>query len=360
MNRIISKKWMAFFTLLLMVVVVASCSKKDETSSSSSEVDKISQETTGQEKTGSEASKPEYIFKLGYGGAITNARHLAAVKFAEYVNAESEGRVQIDLYPSEMLGSDSEMAEMASMGNLDMTINAMGVVANYEPKVSIFELPFLFSSYERVDVVLDSEFGMSLLSSLPDAGLRGLAYWENGLRQITNSVKPIEKPSDLDGLKIRTPENAMTLSIFKALGANPSPLAFSELYLALSQGSFDGQENPIANIHASKFEEVQKYLSITNHKYEALVFLVSEEVWQKMPEDIQKLISTSAKIFGDVHRDMVRSDEATMIEDLESKGMTISRPDLKAFQEATEVVYDEYGQKFGQELINQVKELASE
>ena len=300
-----------------------------------------------------------YVFKLGYGGAVTNARHLAATQFAEWVAEESQGRIKIDLYPTEMLGTDAEMAEMCSMGNLDMTINAVGVVSNYEPKIAIFELPFLFSDYESVDRVLDSDFGISVLDSLPKRGLHPLAYWENGFRHVTNNVRAIVTPADLKGLKLRTPENPMTLAIFSALGARPSPLAFSELYLALSQGSFDGQENPIANIHASKFYEVQKYLSLTNHKYEALVFLVSEKVWNSMPADIQKIISDGAKKYAIVHRSMVRANEGDQIEDLKAKGMNVNTPDLVPFQAATASVYTEYEKKFGKEIISQVKAMAS-
>ena len=302
---------------------------------------------------GKEVAGP-VTYRLGYGGATTNPRHLAAVEFAKYVEEQSQGMVKIELFPSDMLGTDAEMVEMASMGSLDMTINAVGIIAKYEPKIAVFELPFLFSSYEKVDAVLDGEIGMGLLYSLPKQGIRGLAYWEKGLRQITNSVRPIERPADLQGIKLRTPENAMTLSIFRALGAKPAPLAFSELYLALSQGAFDGQENPIANIYASKFNEVQKYLSLTGHKYEALVFVVSEQVWSKMSSENQRLISEAAKKFGQVHREMVRSAEDTMIAELESKGMMVSRPDTKPFVEATASVYEEYAAKFGKDLIDKV------
>jgi tripartite ATP-independent transporter DctP family solute receptor len=308
---------------------------------------------------GQEAEGPT-VYRLGYGGAVTNPRHLSAEQFAAYVNEESDGEIRIDLFPSEMLGTDAEMVEMASMGSLDMTINAVGVVQNYEPKIAVFELPFLFETYEKVDKVLDSELGMGLLDSLPAQGLRGLAYWENGLRQITNSVRPIEKPADLQGIKLRTPENEMTLAIFRALGARPSPLAFSELYLALSQKSFDGQENPIANIHASRFDEVQDYLTISNHKYEALVFLVSESVWKKMPQDHKDLIAQAAKEFGQVHRDMVRSAEEEMIADLEQKGMKVSRPDLAPFVKATEPVYKQFEPVFGKDLIDQVRAMTAE
>ncbi len=305
-----------------------------------------------------EAAGPQ-TYRLGYGGAVTNPRHLSAEAFAKYVEEQSNGMVKIQLFPAEMLGTDKEMVEMASMGSLDMTINAVGIVASYEPKIAVFELPFLFSSYEKVDQTLDSELGMGILGSLPAKGLRPLAYWENGLRQVTNNVRAITSPTDLRGMKLRTPENAMTLSIFRALGANPAPLAFSELYLALSQGSFDGQENPIANIHASRFNEVQAHLAMTNHKYEALVFMVSEDVWKKMPQSTKDLVAEAAKKFGQYHRDMVRSQEADMIADLESKGMKVTRPNLAPFVEATASVYKEYEKTFGKDLIDQVRALAN-
>jgi tripartite ATP-independent transporter DctP family solute receptor len=302
----------------------------------------------------SSAGKDKQVFKLGYGGAVTNARHLSAEQFAKAVNTRSNGNITIDLYPTEMLGTDAEMAEMCSMDNLDMTINAVGIVANYEPKIAIFELPFLFSSYEKVDKVLDGDFGKQILSSLPAKGLRALAYWENGFRHITNDKRAINAPTDLAGLKIRTPENRMTLSIFRALGANPAPLAFSELYLALSQKSFDGQENPIANIHASKFYEVQKYLSITNHKYEALVFLVSEKLWQRMPQGAKDIIAPASMEFAQAHRKMVRDSEAAMIKEMQDKGMLVNRPDLTPFVAATASVYKEFESLFGKSNIDTI------
>jgi tripartite ATP-independent transporter DctP family solute receptor len=306
-----------------------------------------------------EGTQKVQTYRLGYGGAVTNPRHLSAEAFAKYVNEQSNGTVKIDLFPAEMLGTDKEMVEMASMGSLDMTINAVGIVASYEPKIAVFELPFLFSSYEKVDQTLDSQLGMGILDTLPAKGLRALAYWENGLRHVTNSVRAINTPADLRGMKLRTPENKMTLSIFRALGARPAPLAFSELYLALSQGSFDGQENPIANIHASRFNEVQEHLAMTNHKYEALVFLVSENVWKKMPQETKELISDAAKKFGQYHRDMVRDEEESMIADLQSKGMKVTRPNLTPFVEATAAVYQEYEKEFGKDLIDKVRELAN-
>ena len=161
-------------------------------------------------------------------------------------------------------------------------------------------------------------------------------------------------PMDLDGMKIRTPDNKMTISIFKSLGANPAPLAYSELYMALSQGVFDGQENPVVNIHASKLYEVQKYISLTNHKYESKPFIVSEKKWSKLPADVQKVIIDGAQKFAIENRAMFAEQNTALLSDLEAKGMTVSRPNLDPFRESTKAVYDEWADVFGEELVNKV------
>jgi tripartite ATP-independent transporter DctP family solute receptor len=300
--------------------------------------------------------KAEIVLKLGYGAPTTNPRHLMAEKYSKWVNEQTQGKVKIELYPAEMLGTDRQMAEALTMGTLDMSINAHGVIASYEPKLAAIELPFLFDSPEKVGKLLDGPIGEELAKDLPKKGMRILAYWENGLRHITNSKKPIEKPEDLKGLKIRTPENKMTLGIFKALGASPAPLAFPELYLALSQGVFDGQENPVTNIHAAKFWEVQKYISITNHKYESCPFVVSEKVWSKLPADVQKVLKEGAVKFAQEHRKLIQDNEAKLLQELEAKGMKVSRPDLKPFKEATKAVYTEWEATLGKDLIQKVLE----
>ncbi|WHH57330.1 TRAP transporter substrate-binding protein [Petroclostridium sp. X23] len=317
------------------------------------------QEPAAQEPAKKEENKDaEIVLKLGYGAPTSNPRHLVAEQYSKWVSEQTNGKVKIELYPAEMLGTDKQMAEAVTMGTLDMSINAHGVIASYEPKLAAIELPFLFDAPEKVGKVLDGEIGEELAKNLPAKGMRILAYWENGLRHITNSKKAIEKPEDLKGLKIRTPENKMTLAIFKALGASPAPLAFPELYLALSQGVFDGQENPVTNIHAAKFDEVQKYISITNHKYESCPLIVSETVWGKLPADVQKVLKEGAVKFAQEHRKMIQENEAKLLADLESKGMKVSRPDLKPFQEATKSVYAEWESVLGKDLIEKIQAAA--
>lgn len=306
-------------------------------------------------ETKEEVAKAEYVFKLGYGGATTNPRHLTAEKFKAWVEEQSKGRIQIDLYPSEVLGTDKQMIEMIMMGNLDLSINSQSLLSNHEPKMSIVELPFLFDNTEQAGKILDGAIGEEIAKDLPAKGIRILAYWENGIRQVTNSVRPVEKPEDLKGLKLRAPESKMTIDIFKSLGAQPTPFNFAELYLALQQKTFDGQENPITNIYASKFYEVQKYISITNHKYESCPMIASEKVWQTLPADVQELLKEGAVKFAQEHRKMVAENETGWLEDLAAKGMTVTKPDLDPFREATKDVYEKWEPILGKDMIERVQ-----
>lgn len=302
--------------------------------------------------------KADIVLKLGYSSPASNPWHICATDFAKYVNEKTNGKVQVDLFPAEMLGSDAEMAEMLKMGTLDMQIAPQGVVSNYEPKMAVLGLPFLFDSNEKAAKVLDGPIGEELAKNLPSKGMRVLAYWENGLRQTTNSKKPIETPADLKGLKIRTPNDKMTVSIYKTLGSNPAPLAYSELYLALSQHVFDGQENPVTNIYASKLYEVQKYLSITNHKYECKPFLISEKTWQKLPADVQKVIKEASQKYAVENRKLFKESDEKLLSELKAKGMQINKPDLEAFREASKPVYKDWESVFGVDLISRIKEEA--
>lgn len=305
------------------------------------------------------AAAPEYTIKLGHSDTTANLLHISLLNFAEAVNEQSNGRVKVEVFAAEQLGSNAEMAEMVQMGNLDAMMMPNGQEASYAPKLNALGLPFLFANYDQVYAVLDSEVGSSLVEDLADSNMIQLAYWENGLRQVTNNARPIEKPEDLNGLKIRTPEDKMTLAIFNALGASPSPLAFSELYLALQQGTFDGQENPVSNIYANNFQDVQKYLSITNHKYEPKNMIFSLSTWNKLPEDVQSILLDCAATYGQEHRDAIRDSADQMISELEAAGMEVNYPDTSLFQAATENVYtDFYAENdWAEALVGQMKDI---
>ncbi len=304
-------------------------------------------------------SAAEITIQIGHSDTTSNLIHISLEHFKEYVEEKSEGRVQVDLFASEQLGSNAEMAEMLEMGSLSAMMMPQGQEAVYAPKLNALGLPFLFNSYDAVYAVLDGEIGEELVADLESRNMVQLAYWENGLRQVTNSKKAIETPADLAGMKIRTPEDQMTISIFEALGASPSPMAFSELYLALQQGTFDGQENPVANIHANNFQDVQKYLTMTNHKYECKNMVFSKSIFDSYPEDIQELLIEAAKIYGDEHRKAIVDSQDAQLAELEEAGMEVGYPDTAAFQEATASVYDDFYAEndWAEDLVSRIQEV---
>jgi len=298
-----------------------------------------------------------FSIKIGHSDTTSNPIHVSLENFKAYVEEKSGGAVTVDIYAAEQLGSNTEMAEMLEMGSLDAMMMPQGLEATYAPKINTLGLPFLFEDYDSVYKVLDSEIGDELVADLADRNMIQLAYWENGLRQTTNSKRPLNKAEDFKGLKIRTPEDAMTIAIFTALGAAPSPLAFSELYLALQQGTFDGQENPVSNIHANNFQDVQKYLSMTNHKYECKNMVFSLTSWNKYPEDVQNLLKEAAKIYGDEHRKAIVDSQETMLKELQDAGMEVNEPDIEDLKAATASVYDDfYAQNdWAEDLVTRIK-----
>ncbi len=291
---------------------------------------------------GGSAKEETYTIRIGHSDTTQNLIHISLTHFAEAVNERTDGRVTIEIYAAEQLGSNKEMIEMVKMGSLDAMMLPSGQQADFCPKFKALSLPFLFSDYEHVYKVLDGEIGQELLEGLEENNMIQLAYWENGLRQFTNSKRPIEKPEDLEGLKFRTPEDKMTMAIFAAYGASASPFAFSELYLALQQGTFDGQENPVANIYANNFQDVQKYLTMVNYQYQPKDMIFSLTTWNKLPADIQEVLLECAKEFGAEHRKAIVDSEAQMLAELEAAGMEIGYPDTAPFIEQAQSVYTDF------------------
>jgi tripartite ATP-independent transporter DctP family solute receptor len=221
---------------------------------------------------------------LGHGAAPGNPRHEAAVKFADVLKARTAGRIEVQVAPSAQLGDDAAMLTALRTGALDMSANSQGAVANAVPEYAAFGMPFLFEGLPQAWKLLDGPLGKELAERSAEKGLVVLGYWDNGIRHMSNSKKPLLKPEDLKGLKMRTPPDAVTVDIMQALGAEAQQIKFAELYVALQQGVVDGQENPLMNIHASKLYEVQKFISLTGHKYEMTPFLMSKRSWDKLSD----------------------------------------------------------------------------
>lgn len=297
--------------------------------------------------------------RIGHSDTTSNLIHVSLLHFAEAVKERSGGEITVEVFAAEQLGSNAEMSEMIEMGNLDAMMMPSGQESNYAPKMLVLSLPFLFSDYDHVYKVLDGPIGDSIIADLASRNMVQVAWWENGLRQITNNVRPLEKPEDLQGLKIRTPEDDLTLAIFRAYGASPAPMAFSELYLALQQGTFDGQENPVANIFANNFQDVQKYITMVNYQYQPKNMIFNAARWNSFSDEQKKLLSDAAKEFGAEHRKAIRDNEESMLAKLKEAGMEVGYPDTKPFIDAAQSVYADFYKQhdWAEQLVNEINAL---
>ena len=302
--------------------------------------------------TSNAASDDITIIRFGHGQPETNERHTTVLHFKELVEEKSNGKIQIEIYPNEQLGSEPEMIESVTFNDLQMV--AASAFTQYDQRISVFELPYLFDSYEDAWETLDGEVGKEIAEPFLKDNLRIIAYFENGFRQITAN-KPINTPEDLKGIKIRTPEFPISVSTFTSLGANPTPMAFGELYMALQQGTVDAQENPVANTYASKFNEIQDYLIMSNHQYMPLPVAISQEFWQTLTVEEQAIIEESALDSAQFHRDLLRANEEKMIQELKDAGMEVIYPSTELFREKAEVVYDDFKKQYGDEIVDRVR-----
>jgi tripartite ATP-independent transporter DctP family solute receptor len=281
---------------------------------------------------------------LGHGAAPGNPRSEGALAFQRLVAEKSDGVVEIQILGQESVGSDTEMMVSVAAGTLDMSINSQGPFASYVPEAALIGLPFLFETAAHAYQVLDGPIQDSIAALAEEKGFHVLGFWDNGMRDISNSVRPIEVPEDLAGLKIRTPDDTMTIDIFNQLGANPTPMAFGELYLGLRQGAVDGQENPVVNIHSSSLHEVQSHLAVTGHKYEMNPFVVSTTRWESLGADVRTVIEEASLEALEVQRGLMLEQSEEIYAEFEQI-LEVTRPDRAAFREATAPVYEAWQQE---------------
>ncbi len=293
--------------------------------------------------------------KFAHESPTSNARHKAAMFFAEQVAKNSGGKAKVVVYHSGQLGGERQLIEALSLGGIDFTVAGAGMFAAYAPALELIEMPYLFPSYEKAHEVIDGPFGKKLTEPLKNKNIEFLAFWENGFRHVTNNVRPIVNPEDLKGVKIRTNKSKMRMETFKAYGSTPVPIDFPELYMAMSQGVVDGQENPLSNIYPSKFYEVQKYLSLTGHVYGALPMAASGTTWKKLSSELKDAIQKSSIEAGKYHRGLIRGEDDSLAVALKDKGMKINTPpDIKPFQKYAHRVWDLYRETLGDALVNEI------
>ena len=283
-------------------------------------------------------------------------RAKGAKQFAEEVAEKTGGAVEVQLYPSGQLGGDADLINSIALdsGTVDIIITDASNFATYDAKMGISALPFQFETFDDAWAFMDSDIEAAAEEGLLSQNMRVLAHYCNGFRCVTNSKGPINSPADMNGLLIRTPENPVIMATMTALGANPQPLSFSELYQALQQKTYDAQENPIPVIYNNNLYEVQEYLSITNHIYSGMCFTIAESSWNKLSADQQQIVSDAAKASADYDRELNEQQTNDLVSALEEKGMKINSPELAPFAAATEKVLTDNADTYG-DLLDQLK-----
>ena len=267
--------------------------------------------------------KPRLI-RFGYGLNEQSNQGRAAKVLADEIARLSGGKMKMRAIGAAALGPDVQMQQALIGGAQEMMVGSTATLIGITKEMALWDTPFLFSSAQEADAVLDGPIGQKVMDKLQDKGLVGLVYWENGFRNLTNNKRAVSKLEDLDGLKLRVMQNEVFLDSFKTLGANAIPLPFSELFSALETKTVDGQENPFNTILSSKFYEVQKYLTLTNHVYSPWIVLASKKWWDGLSKDEHKVLLDAAKLSRDFERKDTRDEAAKALSDLKAKGMQVN------------------------------------
>ena len=297
------------------------------------------------------------VIKLGHIAEATNPYGMGADKFAEIVKEKSKGEIEIKVFPSSQLGTQKELIEGMIYGTVDMTLTGTAELGTFQPQMALFDMPFLFKDRPHAYRSLDS-VGMEMGKPLEAKGIKLLGYMENGIRHMTNNVRPIKTPADMKGLKIRVMNNKVYVEMMKSLGASPTPMALAELYSAMQAGVVDGQENPSAHIFTKRFFEVQKYASLTGHAYAAEPVLISMMTWKKLTPAQQTIVQDAATEAIAWQRKMSETEDSEFWDKIKKTGkMEVIEVDRKPFKDATEVIYKSLAKTVGQANIDKVRAL---
>lgn len=293
------------------------------------------------------------VMTFGYGLNEDSNQGRAARVFAEQVETQSRGRIKVKLAGAAALGSDEHMQQALVAGTQEMMVGSTATLVGTVKEMALWDTPFLFSNAHEADLMLDGPIGDRIREKLKEKGMVGVVYWENGFRNLTNSKRPITKMEDLDGVKLRVMQNNVFLDSFRTLGANAVPMPFSDLFGALQSSAVDGQENPYNTILSSRFYEVQKYLTVTNHVYSPWIVLASRKWWDKLSREDQTVIVNAARASRDYERRDTREEAERAMTQLKAKGMRINE---LPFAEATRMrnrltrVYAQIGSSVGMDL----------
>ncbi len=298
------------------------------------------------------------VLKFGHVGQPGSLFDRSANEFAKRVNARLGDKAEVQVFGASQLGKDSELMQKLKLNQVTFSLPS-SVMSSVADEFGVFEMPYIIKDREHMNRVEYALLDSVLQPAAKSKGYRIIALWENGFRHITNNVRPINKPGDLQGIKLRTPKGAWRVKMFKGYGANPSPMAFSEVFTALQTGVIDGQENPYAQIASAKFQEVQKYLSITGHVYTPAYVVVSDTHFAKLPQDVQDIVVSSAREMQSYVYALAAKLESDLLQELVDGGITVNNADKDAFIAASKPIYDEFSSsvKGGGALVKTVLDL---
>jgi len=296
-------------------------------------------------------------FRFAHTIGLGDAQTLATEEFAKKVAQKTNNAIQIELFPAGQLGNDPKVIEGVKLGTIDMGMTGNPFFTSFSPELNVFDLPYLFRDFDHVYKVLDGPIGAEMRRHLEKHGFKALGGLEIGFRNVTNNKRPVKVPDDLKGLKIRTTPNPAHLQAFRLMGANPVPMPFTEVYLALKTGTVDGQENPIAHIYASKFHEVQKYMSLTYHAYTSNVVVMNLRKYQELKPEHQKALQEALQEATAWERALNRKMDVEALAKMKAAGVQIEeQPDRDAFRKAVaDTTADEYVKKFGKDVLERIK-----
>jgi tripartite ATP-independent transporter DctP family solute receptor len=283
----------------------------------------------------------ELELTFGHVGAPGSLFEISVNEFAKRANEKLAGKATVTGFGSSQLGKDQELLQKLKLGTVTFALPST-VMSTVADEFGLFEMPYLVKSRDHMGRIEEDIFWEQIAPAAEAKGYKILAVWENGFRHITNNVRPINVPADLEGIKLRTPKGEWRVKMFQAYGANPTPMSFSEVFTALKTGVIDGQENPFAQIYSAKFQEVQKYLSLTGHVYTPAYVLVGKDNWESLPEDVRQILEETAKETQAYVYEQAAALETDLLQKLKDGGIEVNEADKDAFIEASGTIYEEF------------------
>lgn len=341
-------KWVVFSVLAAMVLIVAGCGNGNQVEESDNADQGVTEETT-------------HEWKLGWNSGVDDdSKGEAAKAFKAYVEEQSNGRITIEFFPNESYATSPEMIDAVDLGALEMAIPGANELANVIPEYAALSLPFFTQGFEEAHAVLDGPVGDHLKDLSKEHRFLALSDVELGFAQITNSVRPINEPDDLKGVKMRSPNDVSLIETFKAFGSSVSTMAYTEIYSGLSQGVIDGQFNPLMNIFDQNMHEVQDYLAMTNHTYYYCYLILNKDVFDGLDPELQEIVMEGAERAKEASRAIIQKDEEKYIERAKTEFKEVTYPDPEKFQEAVQPVYKKVADVMGAQIIEDMQNFLKE